>query len=240
MSSSGGDPQGFPTNTQPLTNIVNGLVTRPWHLFFLALWNRTGGASGGTVVPPGTVVDFAGTEANIPSGWLACGQAVLRNQYAALFSAIGVTWGAGDGSTTFDLPPQGIFSKGVTTDAVGATGGHTTVTLAVGNLPAHNHAITDPGHVHAITDPGHIHAITDPGHVHTSLVASSTNTAGAAAGTGTAGNTGSATTGVTINSHATGITINSQVTGITTQNTGTGTPLNTLPPYGTFLKIIKT
>lgn len=41
----------------------------------------------------------------IPTGWLLCdGSAVSRTTYATLFSAIGTTWGAGDGSTTFNLP----------------------------------------------------------------------------------------------------------------------------------------
>jgi microcystin-dependent protein len=40
-----------------------------------------------------------------PSGWLACsGQAVSRTTFAALFAAIGTTYGVGDGSTTFNLP----------------------------------------------------------------------------------------------------------------------------------------
>lgn len=40
-----------------------------------------------------------------PSHCLACdGSAVSRTTYAALFAAIGTTWGAGDGSRTFNLP----------------------------------------------------------------------------------------------------------------------------------------
>lgn len=43
--------------------------------------------------------------ATAPNGYLACdGQAVSRTTYAALFAAIGTTWGAGDGSTTFNVP----------------------------------------------------------------------------------------------------------------------------------------
>jgi len=54
-------------------------------------------------VPPGVVLPFAGTSA--PAGFLLCGgQAVSRATYAALFAAIGTTFGAGDGSTTFNLP----------------------------------------------------------------------------------------------------------------------------------------
>jgi microcystin-dependent protein len=54
-------------------------------------------------VKPGFIQDYAGTSA--PTGWLECtGAAVSRTTYAALFTAIGTTWGAGDGSTTFNLP----------------------------------------------------------------------------------------------------------------------------------------
>lgn len=56
------------------------------------------------LVPVGGILPFGRTSA--PSGWLACdGQAVARTgTYAALFAAIGTTWGAGDGSTTFNVP----------------------------------------------------------------------------------------------------------------------------------------
>ena len=52
---------------------------------------------------PGLVFPFAGVTA--PSGFLSCdGAEVSRVTYAALFAAISTTWGAGDGSTTFNLP----------------------------------------------------------------------------------------------------------------------------------------
>ena len=54
-------------------------------------------------MPIGAILDFAG--ANPPSGWLiADGRAISRTTYAALFAVIGGYWGAGDGSTTFNLP----------------------------------------------------------------------------------------------------------------------------------------
>ena len=54
-------------------------------------------------IPSGAVLPFAGTAA--PAGWLLCyGQAVSRTTYAALFNALGTAYGAGDGSTTFNLP----------------------------------------------------------------------------------------------------------------------------------------
>lgn len=50
-----------------------------------------------------------------PAGWLkANGAAVSRTTYAALFAIIGTTYGAGDGSTTFNLPDlRGEFVRGL-------------------------------------------------------------------------------------------------------------------------------
>lgn len=63
-------------------------------------------------VPSGAVMPFARNTA--PSGWLKCdGSLVSRTTYAALFTAIGTTFGAGDGSTTFALPDlRGEFVRG--------------------------------------------------------------------------------------------------------------------------------
>jgi microcystin-dependent protein len=52
---------------------------------------------------PGMIADHGGTTP--PTGWLVCdGQAVSRTTYVDLYNAIGTTWGAGDGSTTFNVP----------------------------------------------------------------------------------------------------------------------------------------
>ncbi len=67
-----------------------------------------------SLVPPGTVVAFAGEVA--PNGWLFCdGSPLPRNgQFERLFQAIGISHGAGDGETTFNLPDyRGIFLRGV-------------------------------------------------------------------------------------------------------------------------------
>lgn len=68
--------------------------------------------SGGGV-KAGTIVHFAGSVA--PGGFLkANGAAVSRAAYAALFLAIGTTYGAGDGATTFNLPDlRGEFVRGL-------------------------------------------------------------------------------------------------------------------------------
>ncbi|MDA7086509.1 tail fiber protein [Pseudomonas sp. SA3-5] len=65
-----------------------------------------------SAVGVGVVAPFARSTA--PSGWLkANGATISRSTYAALFAAIGTTFGAGDGSTTFQLPDlRGEFLRG--------------------------------------------------------------------------------------------------------------------------------
>lgn len=63
-------------------------------------------------IKPGTVAHFAASAA--PVGWVkANGAAVSRTVYAALFLSIGTAYGAGDGSTTFNVPDlRGEFLRG--------------------------------------------------------------------------------------------------------------------------------
>lgn len=62
-----------------------------------------------SVSPPGSYLWAATT--NVGAGWLLCnGQAVSRTTYANLFAAIGTRYGAGDGSTTFNVPNAGSRS----------------------------------------------------------------------------------------------------------------------------------
>ena len=62
--------------------------------------------AGGTLyadAPIGAIIPYGGATA--PSGWLLCqGQAISRTDYADLFNAIGIAYGAGDESTTFNVP----------------------------------------------------------------------------------------------------------------------------------------
>jgi len=74
---------------------------------------QDGGESVVSVAPPvGSVIMHAASTA--PSGWLECdGSTVNRSTYPNLFNAIGSTFGAGDGSTTFGLPDlRGEFVRG--------------------------------------------------------------------------------------------------------------------------------
>jgi microcystin-dependent protein len=111
-------------------------------------------------VPTGTVMSFAGSSA--PTGWLLCdGSAINRTTYANLFTAIGSTYGSGNGSTTFNLPDLrgrtifGVDNMGGTSanrltttggvsanNTLGATCGAQSITLTTPNLPTHNHTFT--------------------------------------------------------------------------------------------------
>ncbi len=110
------------------------------------------------LLPAGVLMPFAGASA--PTGWLLCaGQTVNRFTYASLFAAIGTTYGAGDGTTTFALPDlRGRTVFGLDnmngTDAgrlsvantLGGAGGAQTksgstasYTLTIADIPAHTH-----------------------------------------------------------------------------------------------------
>ena len=92
--------------------------------------------------PPGAVIGFAMSSA--PSGWLICsGAAVSRATYAALFAAIGTAWGAGDGSTTFNLPElRGEFVRGLDSGR-GIDSGRAIGTAQAGYVEAHTHTTYD-------------------------------------------------------------------------------------------------
>lgn len=104
---------------------------------------RVVGSPQGNGVAPGSIVAM-GT-ATPPSGYLvANGQAVSRSTYAELFAAIGTSYGAGDGSTTFNVPDlRGRTAVGADSGAgritsnntMGASGGAQSRTITASNLP---------------------------------------------------------------------------------------------------------
>ena len=84
------------------------------------------------------------TKTTAPDGYLLCdGAAVSRTTYADLFGVISTTYGAGDGSTTFNVPQlQGKMPQGYdgNTYNLAGTGGANTVTVAVTNNQAATNA----------------------------------------------------------------------------------------------------
>jgi microcystin-dependent protein len=86
------------------------------------------------------------------SSWLVCdGSAISRTTYSDLYTAIGVTYGVGDGSNTFNLPdfrarvPVGYNTDTITgrsTRSIAATSGAETHDLQVSEIPSHTHSNT--------------------------------------------------------------------------------------------------
>lgn len=93
----------------------------------------------------GTIKDFG--QAALPGGWLLCdGAAVSRAIYAALFAAIGVVWGAGDGATTFNVPDCRGRSRvgvgqgaGLTNRVLAASAGAEVHVLTTAEIALHDH-----------------------------------------------------------------------------------------------------
>lgn len=113
-----------------------------------------------TLVPPGTVVYYAGTL--IPDGWLAGdGAAVSRTTYASLFTNISTTYGVGNGTTTFNVPDctgRVLAGKetaetrlttalsGINGGTLGAAGGAQSYVIAQTNLPNINFSMNNHTH----------------------------------------------------------------------------------------------
>ena len=105
-------------------------------------------------MPPGCIMAYAASTS--PTGWLICnGAAVSRYDCWSLFAVIGTQFGAGDGTTTFNLPDyRGAFLRGT-----GSTGVYVGPDLNESQAHAtqtHNHLATS-----TVTDPGHNHSTSD-------------------------------------------------------------------------------
>jgi microcystin-dependent protein len=174
-------------------------------------------------IPVGGLLPYVGTSAPNSSFALPFGQAISRTTYATLFSLISTTFGAGDGTTTFNLPDlrgRAIFGldnmggsaasritnsgSSIAGTTLGASGGAEGVTIAQGNLP--NVTLTTN-----ITDPGHSHAAATGSFI----VSSGAISVGPGSPIwGSQANTASATTGITAS----------------TPLGGSGTAVNKMPP----------
>jgi hypothetical protein len=99
------------------------------------------------------------------------GQNLSRSFFAALFAAIGTTYGAGDGSSSFGTPDargRGLFAMdnlgGVAASRItsGIAGMDGAVLGAAGGdqrIGTHGHAASQAAHSHSLNDPGHIHSL---------------------------------------------------------------------------------
>lgn len=186
----------------------------------------------GMYLPGDLIISAAATRA----GCLLCnGAAVSRGTYAPLFTAIGTAFGAGDGSSTFNVPNYlgrvivGAGSgSGLTARGLGSSGGEESHVLSPAELASHGHGITDPGHGHGITDPGHAH-----GGATGSILA----TGGANVNLGAGGIAYAYTT---TDSRGTGVSVQGSGTGVSVQANGSNYGHNNMQPFGTANVFIKT
>jgi microcystin-dependent protein len=187
-----------------------------------AVINSTGVVNAGTTVqqagsdllPAGSIIAYGGSSA--PTGWLLCdGSSLVRTDYAALFTAIGTTYGSADGSH-FSVPdlkgrvPAGkeasatrltTAGSGVDGGTLGASGGTQNVTLLTANLPSHTHTFTtgteSAAHTHDVVAANTFTGITQVGGSFNSAISNSTITSGTESAnhthSGTTDSTGSAT-----------------------------------------------
>ena len=123
------DPNGMPI----LQPTVDNAETATFNDAFAAIGNALA-----EVIPAGNV--SATARASAPDGWLLCdGQAVSRTTYEVLFTAISTTYGAGNGSTTFNVPnlkgrmPVGVDAGQTEFDTLGETGGEKTHSHTLSN-----------------------------------------------------------------------------------------------------------
>lgn len=220
--------------------------------------------SNGAILGPGDMVWKA--YGGVLPGLLFCdGSAVSRVTYAALFAKINISFGPGDGATTFNIPDikartvygvdpgnstgrlTGAYAGGISAGTIGLVGGEQGHQLSVAELAAHNHVINvgDPGHTHAWVGNAHAHGISDPGHQH--VYSAITPTAGPALAAGT----GATSTLQATNIVGTGISINNATvtggnvaaaTGVfaNSNNAGSNSPHNNVPPGIVLVPYIKT
>ena len=180
--------------------------------------------------PIGGMIEYGGDTA--PTGWMICdGTAISRITYANLYAVIGIKYGVGDNSTTFNIPDyRDRVSVGKSgTRALGLTGGAETT--------AHGHTVN--GHTH--TTPNHAHTLGGHTHVVSGTTTGPSSTFGAGGG-GTTTADGSHTHNTNFSSQApNGDATNTSGSG-TSGSTAPGTDsqtLSTLQPFAVANKIIK-
>jgi microcystin-dependent protein len=169
------------------------------------------------LIPSGTIAMWP--TATAPTDWLLCdGTAVSRTTYSTLFILFGTTFGAGNGSTTFNLPNyKNRMPYGADTVAIGATGGS-----ANSIVVSHTHTATS------------VSTVTDPGHTHETNIY--LDGAGSTNGPIVSANYDNPPPNIVTTSATTGITVATATTNTTEGASGTGA---NLPPYLAINFIIK-
>lgn len=151
VSSLGGSAFGYVLRPQPNTVATNQNTGGDGEhneiqpsIVKLSVIKHSAASTGLADVPVGSSV--ASYAASIPSGYLyENGSAVSRTTYAALFATIGTTYGAGNGSTTFNIPDSrgrvavNINASDAEFDVMGEKFGTKTHLVDIGEMPSHTH-----------------------------------------------------------------------------------------------------
>lgn len=172
----------------------------------------------------GTILPYATSAA--PAGMLPCdGATYLTEDFPDLAAALDPAFLISP--TQFRVPDLrgrtvvgAGAGAGLTSRAVGDSGGAESHELTVGQMPAHGHNVIDPGHAHGVTDPGHSHSVPSRNNAAndgTSIPRNNLNT----------NPNGTNTTLPAV----TNITIQSAGTGITLGMSGNGIPHNNMQPF---------
>lgn len=129
---------------------------KAWSLSLAGAWIDFSGSSA-PPIPIGGTVEYAGAGDPSDARWLlADGRAISRSTYATLFTALGTTYGAGDGSTTFNIPDlrgrvaigpdnmgtaKGAANRVLASSGRGNSGGEERHVLTTAEMPSHGHVI---------------------------------------------------------------------------------------------------
>lgn len=207
----------------------------------------------GAMLPAGMIMDYAGS--TIPDGWLACdGSEINRVTYARLFAAIGTIYGAGDGTTTFELPPASgrvnvaLDVTDADFNALGEFRGVKSVILEISELPAHTHVQNAHNHLqnaHNHSQNAHNHTQNPHGHTVDGLVNALAGTARRTLATVNTGDSNIVTrdaTATNIQTSASNIstTATNQDGTATNQNEGGNQAHDNIQPSIVFYRLIKT
>ncbi len=187
--------------------------------------------------PTGSIVAYLGT--SDVSGWIICNGVTRTNNADSRYNALNIMGiGTGGSGTSAYTPPnlteKFLYGKSATVGTIlGTTGGSSTVTLAITNIPTHNHTGTTDSETTGIT-------ITDPEHFHT-LYNTGNNYARTGGGQrdivpdkdGQISNPPLISSALKTLSSSTGITLTDpeHTHAFTTDDAGSGTSFSILPSY---------
>lgn len=143
LSVNGGSPISVVKTTPSGTALLTGQEVAAGNVIGVTYYTNTGQFqlvtnNNQTLYVSGEVKTFAMN--SCPAGWAETnGAAISRTTYASLFSAIGTTWGSGNGSTTFNIPDfRGQFLRGwdhgKNVDTTNLTGSITSGSTTISNL----------------------------------------------------------------------------------------------------------